>query len=258
MPISYRIVLIGLACLFALVVGWGIATLTNPGLPAVTSFTPAPTVPVRAPTPQAEVPTAFTAPTEQATVQPTSAPNPEPTTTPTVATAAPTMRERVTQIMAPLRTGQLVAKINYSDNAFASADAIFDLGDAGQGPNVLLISEYKNESGSQTNERMLVGNQTWLRSDEGTWVLDTTPNHIVHEVQSLLPNPATIDAEKLVTDDRELQWYDAGQDIDVTLRIDSRNKLPYEMRQSFRSTGLVRIIQYQNWNDPVSLEPPEE
>lgn len=220
-----------------------------PGTPLATHIT----APTLTPSPSATSLSGFslTAPAPTAT-----------STQPAAATHSPgEIARRVAQAEAALRTGEIVATIDYGNGALASATLIFDLGSVGRAPGLHITTTYQSGATIQTTEFITVGDRSWRRQPDGRWAVITGQEGVWGQVRGFLPNiEASAAAPDVESEEEEnivvLFWYDAGRNADMTLTIDRATGLPRELRQVSRATRSVLTVTYRGWNTPVVIRPP--
>jgi len=175
--------------------------------------------------------------------------------TPSVATVL----QQVTKAEKALRTGELQALVDYGQGSRSLARVRFDLGDAEHAPRLHIITTYESANGSQTSERIIIGDQSWQRQPDGRWASVTEEEGVWGQVQTFLPHAAEISNAEIESGDPTiLQWYEVGRDADVTLQIDPATGIPHELRQVGRTTKMILTVLYNGWNTAVEIMPPAE
>lgn len=205
-----------------------------------------PTAPVSAPTVARSLPTSGS---------PAATEMPGPTAGPP--TAAEVLRQ-VAAAEAALRTGQLEGTIDYGNGTRSSAQVRFDLGADGGVPRLHIVTTYQSASGTQTVERITIGDKAWQRQPGGEWTTIAEQEGAWGQVQTFLPHAASITSAETdsSTGPALLHWYDAVHDADMTLQVDLATGVPRELRQVTRGTGLALTVIYSGWNTPVEINPP--
>jgi ketosteroid isomerase-like protein len=172
--------------------------------------------------------------------------------------AGDTIRRRVVDFEAALRTGELAAVTDYGDGNGTALQMRFDFGDTQQLPQLYLTTVYTSAGQTQVSERITVGEQSWQRQDGGDWAISREPTSVREQVQRFLPRVADVENPEIISDSdvAVLHWYDKPRDADMTLLADLESGAPRQMRQVTRPTDLALIITYSAWNTPVRIEPP--
>jgi hypothetical protein len=167
--------------------------------------------------------------------------------------------QRVTEAESGLRMGELEATVDYSKGSHSSARVRFDLGDAEHAPRLHIVTTYQSANGSQTSERITIGDQSWQRQPDGLWVSATEEEGAWGQVQIFLPYVAEVSNVEIKSrEPTVLHWHDVGRDAEVTLRVDPASGVPRELRQVEHVTGTVLTIVYNRWNTTVEIVPPVE
>jgi hypothetical protein len=172
--------------------------------------------------------------------------------------AGDTIRRRVVDSEALLRTGELAAVTDYGDGNGTALQMRFDFGDTQQPPRLYLTTVYTSAGQAQISERITVGEQSWQRQDGGDWTISREPTSVREQVQRFLPRVADVENLEIIGDSdvAVLHWYDQPRDADMTLLADLESGAPRQMRQVTRPTDLALVITYSAWNAPVGIEPP--
>lgn len=220
------------------------AAATSVATSAASTATPVPT----------QAPTVGTA-----TARSASTPAPA---TPALTTPAPTavtatvVAQRLIAAEDALRRGQLEAVLDYGNGVRATATLVFDYGDANQPQRLHVTTVYTSPTGSQTSERIIVGNRAWDRQPDGRWVAVPEQEGVWGRVQPFLPHAdqAPVPALRNEVGATSLRWIAAGQDS--TVLLDPASGIPRELRQVNRSTGATLVVTYRGWNTPVDIAPP--
>ena len=230
-----------------------VGTIDQP--PAFVSLTPTvllnPSPPGPLPTPVQPSPTA-TSEVARPTTTPTELPSP--TSTPSAASFV----SQVNRALATLRSGQIEAMIAYSGGITSTAKLIFDLGDQGSAARLQMSSTYQSKTGTQTIERIVVGDRYWQRSANGAWTVASEQEGVWGQVQSFLPHLDSISNLSLDGNGGAvvLRWRDEARDADVTLELQPDNSTPRELRQSGRTSQSTLRVIYAGWNTLVDISPP--
>jgi len=166
--------------------------------------------------------------------------------------------QQVAAAEAALRTGQLEAMIDYGNGTRSSAQVRFDLGTLGRVPRLHIITIYQSATGTQTVERITIGDRAWQRQPDGPWAAIAEQEGAWGQVQTFLPHATSIMGAESDNgkDLAVLRWYNAGHDADVTLSVDPATGVPRELRQVGRTTGEVLTVTYSGWNTAVEITPP--
>jgi hypothetical protein len=217
----------------------------------------------------AAVPPATEAPTQAAAQVSADAPTQAPTGTPAVA-PSPTAQasqagdalKKLAAAESALHSGSLTASVGGSQGSQGSnstAEVRFDLGGNGRSPRYYLKTEYKGDQASQVVEYIMIGEQSWQRSDGGKWVEGPPQEAPWGQVQSFLPGAAAVANASLDSagEHSTLRWYDAGQDSDVSVQLDPATGVPLTMERVSRKTQSLLKITYTSWNQQVTIKPPE-
>jgi hypothetical protein len=181
------------------------------------------------------------------------------TPTATGAALAADVRQRVVDAEASLQSGRIEALLDYGNGAHATAEIEFQLGAVDRVPLLHLISTYVGSDGSRTIERIVVGNETWERQQDGPWTAGSPIGSIHEQLHSYLPSVAS--ADPAVTEDGAtalLAWFDALRDADVTLVADATTGVPQQMQRTPRSGGPTLTVKYVGWNTPVDVSAPAD
>jgi hypothetical protein len=173
--------------------------------------------------------------------------------------SAVTLLRRVVAAEAMLQSGQFDATIDYAGGNGSSATVSFDFGPGQRMPRFQIASAYKSSSGTQTVERVTIGDQSWERHPDGTWAERAPQEGVTDQVQVFLPHANAITSAQLaiVPNGAVLSWYDADRDVDVTLAVDPSTGVPRELREVTRFTGSTLMVTYTDWNSPVDINPPK-
>jgi hypothetical protein len=203
-------------------------------------------------------------------VAPTSQPSSimSPTMSPSTAVPAETtsaltatgLLQQITQAEDALRTGDFQAVMTYSGGSGSTAQVRFDLGDEQQAARLHMISVYTGTEGSQTTERIIIGDRSWLRQSGSDWSETIARESVADQINIFLPHAATVSNAQVVfrPDVTELHWRNDDQGIDVTLIVDARDGTPRELRQETSATGELLVVTYNGWNKPVEINPPND
>jgi hypothetical protein len=167
--------------------------------------------------------------------------------------------QQVAAAEAALRTGQLEATIDYGNGTRSAAQVRFDLGDTGRVPRLHIITTYQSATGTQTLERITIGDKAWQRQPNGPWTAIAEQEGAWGQVQTFLPHAASVSNPESVsgTNPVVLRWYGADRDTEVTLSVDPATGVPRELRQVGRTTGQVLTVTYSGWNTAVEITPPQ-
>lgn len=189
-------------------------------------------------------------------------PTPQPTATALAPTAQPNasaIQQRIVDAEAALRTGELVATIDYGDQNTTAVELRFDFGMAQESPRLQITSIYTSGTQIQITERITIGNRSWQRQDQGKWLASDEQTSIVEQVLPFLPSAASLsDPEvKYEQDLATLSGFDASRDADITLLVDPASGVPRQMEQMTRQTRRVLSVTYRGWNTPIEIVPPE-
>ncbi len=280
MRLFYRIALVPVLCLVAVLVGRGMASFFDPRIPSAEAWHPAPepTAPARqaarntatplrptlaSPVPTAPPTVAAAAPTATTTVFFSAA---EPTPAPAVAEPTPTslppttlLIQQVAEAVAALRAGEIDAELTYLDGTRTYATVRFDLGDAQREARFKITTTYVGAAGTQLVERITIGDQAWQREAHGAWLATEAHETPIEQLQAFLPHldpaVAAVAEEGLAVD--ALRWYDADRDTDMTLSIDRATGVPRTLQQAARVSRSVLTVTYKGWNTQVEIAPPE-
>jgi hypothetical protein len=189
-----------------------------------------------------QVPTVGTATTRSAS-----------TPTPATATDVP---QRLIAAEGALRRGQMEAVLDYGNGVRATATLAFDYGDATQPQRLHLTTVYTSPTGSQTTERITIGDRAWDRQPDGRWVVLPEQEGVWGRVQPYLPHADRAPGPTLRTEigGVSLHWTDDVQD--VTVLFDPASGIPRELRQVNRANGATLVVTYRGWNTPVDIVPP--
>jgi hypothetical protein len=189
-----------------------------------------------------QVPTVGTATTRSAS-----------TPTPATATDVP---QRLIAAEGALRRGQMEAVLDYGNGVRATATLAFDYGDATQPQRLHLTTVYTSPTGSQTTERITIGDRAWDRQPDGRWVVLPEQEGVWGRVQPYLPHADRAPGPTLRTEvgSVSLHWIDDVQD--VTVLFDPASGIPRELRQVSRANGATLVVTYRGWNTPVDIVPP--
>jgi hypothetical protein len=181
----------------------------------------------------------------------------EPTATPRPPTG---IVQRVAEATTTVRVAQIEASINYPDGTDSTALVRFDLGDEQQAPRFQITSIYTGTAGTQTVERITIGERSWQRSLGHEWVSKPAQEGVWDQIWVFLPHTDSIMDPQFETNAGEtvLKWYDRGREADVTLVVDPTTGIPHQMRQVTRSTGAVLTVRYSQWNLEVQIAPPTQ
>ncbi|MEO8286490.1 MAG: hypothetical protein ABI670_08645 [Chloroflexota bacterium] len=234
------------------------ATVAPPPQPTATATVPAPTVTHPAPTATLPAPTSTAVVQPTSTLQPTvAAPSPTPAVVPTQPVVQ-AVRDRIVAAVDGLHSGELVASLESKQAGKSSAQISFDFGDAQNPPRYHLLTTFQGPKNVQTAEYISVGNRQWQRHQGGTWTEGTEQEGARGQIQAYLPNISSIPPDQAATGAQgsQVNWYDASNDADVTLRIDPATGIPLEMRQVTRASGAILSVTYNSWNRPVNITPP--
>jgi hypothetical protein len=182
-----------------------------------------------------------------------------PTAPPTSAPATPAPRaaaQRVGAAEDALRRGQLAAVLDYGNGVRATATLAFDYGDATQPQRLHLTTVYTSPTGSQTTERITIGDRAWDRQPDGRWVVLPEQEGVWGRVQPYLPHADRAPGPTLRTEvgGVSLHWIDDVQD--VTVLFDPASGIPRELRQVSRANGATLVVTYRGWDTPVDIAPP--
>lgn len=280
MRLLYRMGLVPVICLVAVLVGRGMASLFEPRIPSAEAWRPAPAptalaqpaasntaAPAPAATPAPLTPSArpplAAAPTATTPVFFNAA---DPTPAPTVAEPAPTapapatpLLQQLGEVVAALRAGEIDAELSYMDGSRAYAIVRFDLGDDQRAPRFKITTTYVGTAGTQLVERITIGDRAWQREPNGAWMATEAHETAIEQIQTFLPrlDPALAVTAEEGREVSTLRWYDAGRDADMTLSVDRATGAPRSLQQAARASGSVLTITYKGWNTLVQVAPPE-
>jgi hypothetical protein len=283
MRLFYRIALVPLICLVAVLVGRGMASFFDPRIPSAEAWHPAPEpttlaqptarntaapLPPASPTPAAPptlaaIGAASAAPTATTTVFFSAAdPTPAPAVAePTPTSLPPTIRliRQVDEAVAALRAGEIDAELTYLDGTRTYATVHFDLGDDQRAPRFKITTTYVGTAGTQIVERITIGDLAWQREAHGAWLATEAHETPINQLEAFLPHldpaAAAMAEEGLEVD--ALRWYDVRRDTDMTLSIDRATGAPRTLQQTARVSRSVLTVTYKGWNTQVEITPPE-
>jgi hypothetical protein len=158
-----------------------------------------------------------------------------------------------------LRTGQFEATITYGNGITAAAQLRFELGDANRAARLYMRTDYTTPSGTETSERITIGNQTWQRRPPEPWARQPEQEGVWSQVQVFLPRAAAVSQATLAQagESAALHWYDATRDAEVSLQVNPGSGLPRALHQVIRATKLQLDVIYSGWNTPVEINSPE-
>lgn len=189
---------------------------------------------------------------------PVTTPTPAPSATPGPVTAA-MLAERAAAAEAALRSGELDATAAYGDGSRSSVLVIFDLGAPGSVARLYTKTTYVSPKGTQTVERITVGERSWQLQPDGSWVAAQEQEGVWGRVQPFLPHASSA-AYPTTTSDGQgpttISWEDSGNGTMSTLEVDTATGTPRVLRRETPSSGTQLTITYRGWNTPVSVEPP--
>jgi hypothetical protein len=157
-----------------------------------------------------------------------------------------------------VRSGSLHATMTYADGTQLEAEVRFDLGGDARPQAFHLLSSYVAPSGSQALERIIVGERTWQRVDLGAWEESTEHSAVWDQIRAYLPH-ARMDADTAVAlqdGQQQLSWFDSARNADVTVTVEQATGAPTELQLTMRPSGVVLLVRYLEWNQPVELVPP--
>jgi uncharacterized protein len=204
-------------------------------------------------------------------VIPTSPPLPTtatvPTLMPTAVVPTPTSGARsaddalqqVAAAEAALQTGEFEATLDYGKGNRALSQLSFDLGGAGNRLHMHLTAIYSSTNGTQTTERIAIGDKVWDRQPDGRWAVKQEQQEGLGQLQMYLPHAARVSHAELdrSADTMILRWYDSASDADVLLIVDPTTGIPRELRHVTHASGAILTVTYSGWNMPVTITPPE-
>jgi hypothetical protein len=244
----------------AVLLGWVVTLLfTRPAAtPSLAVATPAASAPTAraAPSPGA-APTAAASPAATA-APPTAVPATTIPTAPAPATpAAAAVSQRLGELVAQLRSGELEAVMVYDSGDRSTARVIFDLGDGQNAPGLSMHTVYTSSEETRTTDRIEIRGEAWERQDDRPWATAHAHGHIRGQLQSFLPDPAYM-REIATPDAATISWYDPSRESAMTLILDPASGLPRELRQQPRGGGPRLTIIYRGWNTPVTIMPPSQ
>lgn len=252
MALIYRLGAIFSLCAVAVAAGLGVAFFSTPRTTPTVAGAGAGLGPATSASPAVQ---AATAP---ATAAPEPSPQAAPEQLPTLERSAVEILQQVKATVDRMRTGQLDASLDYGKGNRSSASVTFDLGDGAAPAGIHIRTTYAGPSGRQTSERITIGDRTWQRQADSAWVDQPAVESVRGELRAFLPaldSPVNVEA----TDEIELlalHWSGANGD-DVTLLIEPDSNLPRQLRQLSGATGTLFTVDYQSWNTPAEIVPPE-
>jgi hypothetical protein len=158
-----------------------------------------------------------------------------------------------------LWAGQFEATIDYGGTNRSSAQVRFDTGQGQRPPAFQIASTYEGSSGTQTTERITIGDRSWERQPDRSWVERAAQEAVVDQINVFLPHTEAITNTEVTIEatGTVLRWYDASRDVDVTLTVAPATGTPVELRELTRSSGATLTVTYKGWNTPVDIIPPK-
>jgi hypothetical protein len=155
-----------------------------------------------------------------------------------------------------LRSGQFEAVLDYGNGVRTTATVAFDYGDVTHPQRLHIKTVYTSPTGSQTSERIIVGDRAWDRQPDGRWVATPEQEGVWGRLQPFLPQADQAPTPNLRNEagGASLHWTTAGQDI--TVLLDLASGIPRELRQANQATGAMLVVTYRGWNTQVDITPP--
>lgn len=190
-----------------------------------------------------------------------------PTGVPPVATPAPpatspspaTLRRRIIDATAALRSGEVVIAVDEGSNLHVRTIIWFDRGDEQHAMRSRIVAATAGATGTPMIERVVIGDRAWQRQGEAGWESVSAPAGTWVQIEALLPHLAAADDAQIEADGRGVvvRWSDVARGIDVTVEADPATGIPRQMQQVARASGAVLTVTYAAWNTGVSIDPPE-
>ena len=232
---------------------------TSPISAAIAASTPTVT---SIPSQSATTPIAATSAPDRAASPPVRVDIATPVIVPTAGAAVasvplPAFVDQVETAIGGLRSGSLTVVIAYVGGTRSIVRSRFILDGARQVRAVHLTTTYQAPTGERTDERIVIGTQTWERQANG-WVAQPNQDGELAQLLAFLPHPGTgvelrasFSAERVV-----LYYYDPLADADIILVADRTSGRPYTMQQSGRQSRTISTVTYSDWNMPIEILPP--
>jgi hypothetical protein len=186
---------------------------------------------------------------------PTSTPvPPSPTPSPLTAEAA---QQQVSAALEQFRSGQLEAVLT-SGNSNSTAFVEFDLGDESRPPRLHTTTRYQGSQGSQTQELISIGSETWRLPPYGRWEPIEAQSNAWEQLHAYLPQMLAPDQTAIATEGagHTLSWFDPARNTDVILQVDLTTFRPLQLRRIHKSAGTDLTVKYLGWNTPVDIASP--
>lgn len=152
--------------------------------------------------------------------------------------------QQVADLEAKVRAGEFEATLDYGNGDRTVTILRFDLNEP---PRYQLVTTYYSVDGTRSAESILIGDQSWERQPDDTWLSSPNRGSVSHQVRSLLPGVTSALQPEIGAESNQtiMSWYDAQKDEEFLLSLDAETKIPVELRQTRRATGSVLTVVYK-------------